>query len=115
MRAALFLLLSATLAAQPRLTTADVANKSLAELRLMRGEVFGRHGRIFSADRDIDAYLRKQSWYKPNREFTNDELTAIEYDNLDVIRHAEAMKHAHVEPGDMRWWQKRALTEAQLG
>ncbi len=113
--AVFFLLLTSSLFGQQRLTDAAVANKSLAELRLMRGEIFGRHGGIFSADRDIDEYLRKQSWYKPNRDFTNDELTAPERANLDVIRHAEATKHAHVEPGDMRWWQSQVMTEAQLG
>ncbi len=110
-----FLLLAPALLGQQRLTAAAVANKSLPELRLMRGEIFGRHGRIFSSDRDIDEYLRKQSWYKPNRDFTNDELTAPEREDLDVIRHAEAARHAHVEPGDMRWWQSQVMTEAQLG
>src|SRR5258706_2610300 len=109
--AVLLLLLTPSLLGQQRLTDAAVANKSLAELRLMRGEIFGRNGRIFAADRDIDEYLRKQSWYKPNRDFTNEELTAAERANLDVIRHGEATKHAHVEPGDMRWWQSQAMTE----
>jgi len=98
-----------------RITSADVAPRTLDELRLMRGIVFGRHGRIFAADRDIDRYLRAQRWYKPNREFTNDDLNNIERLNLDVIREAEAKRHPHVEPGDMRWWQKRAMTDELLG
>ena len=97
------------------LTPADLSNKSLADLRLMRGEVFGRHGRIFGADRDIDRWLRAQSWYKPKRDFTNDDLTDADRHNLDLIREAEAKQHEHVEPGDMRWWQSRELTEAKLG
>lgn len=97
------------------LTPADVSNKSLADLRLMRGEVFGRHGRIFGADKDIDRYLRAQSWYKPDRDYTNDALTAEDRANLDLIREAEATHHEHVEPGDLRWWQTRELTEQNLG
>lgn len=97
------------------LTPADLSDKSLADLRLMRGEVFGRHGRIFGADRDIDQWLRAQSWYKPKRDFTNDDLTDDDRRNLDLIREAEAARHEHVEPGDMRWWQSRELTEAKLG
>lgn len=97
------------------LTPADVANKSLAELRLMRGEVFGRHGRIFGADHDIDRWLRAQSWYKPDRDYRNDQLTDDDRANLDLIREAEAKLHEHVEPGDMRWWQTRELTEEKLG
>src|SRR5438105_10742728 len=97
------------------LTPADVSNKSLADLRLMRGEVFGRHGRIFGADKDIDHHLRAQSWYKPKRDYTNDDLTAEDRANLDLIREAEAKQHGHVEPGDLRWWQTRELTEQSLG
>src|SRR5215212_7424668 len=73
-------------AKQP-LTEAAVAERTLDELRLMRGIVFGRHGRIFSADRDIDRYLRAQSWYKPDAYYLMTmELTAVETANLDVIR-----------------------------
>lgn len=97
------------------LTPADVSNKSLAELRLMRGDVFGRHGRIFGTDKDIDRHLRAQSWYKPKRDYTNEELSAEDRKNLDVIREAEAKHHDHVEPGDMRWWQTRELSEEKLG
>jgi hypothetical protein len=97
------------------LQPADLANKSLDELRMMRGEVFGRHGRIFAADADIDRHLRAQSWYKPNHDYMNDALSADDRANLDLIREAEANHHEHVEPGDMRWWQKRELTEQELG
>lgn len=101
--------------AKVRISDTDVANLSGAELRLVRGIIFGRHGRVFAADRDIDTYLRGQSWYKPRREFDNADLNAVERANLDVVRIAEARKHAHIEPGDMRLWQNRKLTEAQLG
>ncbi|HJQ39643.1 MAG TPA: YARHG domain-containing protein [Thermoanaerobaculia bacterium] len=98
-----------------RLSDAGVAGRSLDELRLMRGIIFGRHGRVFGVDRDIDRYLRAQGWYKADPGFDNTMLTEIERANLDVIRKAEALRHAHVEPGDMRWWKTRALSEAQLG
>lgn len=81
----------------------------------MRGEVFGRHGRIFGADPDIDRYLRAQSWYKPDRDYNNDVLTELDRANLDLIRQAEASQHEHVEPGDLRWWETRELTEQTLG
>ena len=93
----------------------EVANLSLGELRLMRGIIFGRHGRIFGVDEDIDHYLRKRNWYKPDETFDNSSLNNVERGNLDVIRGEEAKRHKHVEPGDMRWWKSRLLTEAQLG
>lgn len=101
--------------AKERLTDAAVADRTLDELRLMRGIIFGRHGRIFGVDRDIDRYLRAQNWYKPNPDYDNIDLSELERANLDVIRGAEARLHSHVEPGDMRWWKSRALTESLLG
>jgi hypothetical protein len=98
-----------------RLKDADVAGRTLDELRLMRGVIFGRHGRIFGVDRDIDRYLRAQSWYAADRDYDNASLNDVERANLDVIRKAEAMRHPHVEPGDMRWWKTSALSETQLG
>jgi len=101
--------------AKQQLTDAAVADRTLDELRLMRGIIFGRHGRVFGVDRDIDRYLRAQGWYKANPDFDNIELSDRERANLDVIRGAEARLHSHVEPGDMRWWKSRALTESLLG
>lgn len=86
----------------------------LWDLRTLRGVVFGRHGRIFK-DRDIQGYLKEQAWYKPNPNFSNSMLSATERANLDLIREQEALKHDWIEPGDVRWWQSRAMTEEKLG
>ncbi len=86
----------------------------LWDLKLLRGLVFGRHGRIFK-DRDIQGYLKEQSWYKPVSTFSNSELNATERANLDLIRELEAEKHDVIEPGDLRWWQTKAMTEENLG
>jgi hypothetical protein len=101
--------------AKGRITAADVAGLSDQELRYVRGIIFGRHGRIFGADRDIDAYLRARSWYTPRKEYANNELDDVERENLDVIRMAEATRHEHIQPGDLRIWQKQKMTEAKLG
>ena len=45
----------------------------LQDLKMLRGIVFGRHGRIFK-DSDIKAYLQEQSWFKPNPDFKNSML-----------------------------------------
>ncbi len=96
------------------LKPADVARVPLEDLKLMRGIVFGRHGRIFK-DAEIRIYLEAQDWYKPNADFNNSKLNDTERRNLDVIRTAEASKHATVQPGDMRLWQSRPLTARKLG
>src|SRR6185295_5691679 len=96
------------------LKPADVAAVGLDDLKLMRGIVFGRHGRVFK-DSDIKAYLENQDWFKPSTDFSNDQLNDIERRNLDVIRIAEASKHDTVQPGDMRYWMTRPLTAKKLG
>jgi hypothetical protein len=86
----------------------------LWDLKLLRGLVFGRHGRVFK-DRDIQTYLKDQAWYKPDPNFTNAALNQKERDNLDLIRELEAEKHDQIEPGDLRWWQAKPMTEEKLG
>ena len=93
---------------------ADISNLELYELKLLRGIVFGRHGRVFK-DVGIRKYLTEQSWYKPNADFQNSLLNEVERRNLDIIRDAEASKHHQVQPGDMRYYRTRQLTRKQLG
>ncbi|HVQ40093.1 MAG TPA: YARHG domain-containing protein [Pyrinomonadaceae bacterium] len=96
------------------LKAADVASLPLEDLKLMRGIVFGRHGRVFK-DADIRIYLEAQEWYKAKPDFSNSMLNELERRNLDVIRVAEASKHVTVQPGDMRYWVTRPLTARKLG
>lgn len=96
------------------LKPADIASLQLDQLELLRGIVFGRHGRIFK-DAEIRLYLEAQDWYKPNADFKNSMLNDRERRNLDMVRIAEASKHATVQPGDMRYWQTRPLTARKLG
>lgn len=84
------------------------------DLKLLRGIIFGRHGRVFK-DNDIKVYLEEQSWYKPNPDFKNSMLNDVERRNLDVIRIAEAAKHETIQPGDMRYWRDRQITPRKLG
>src|SRR5687768_1491477 len=63
----------------------QLKDADLWDLKLLRGVVFGRHGRIFK-DRDIQGYLKEQAWYKPVNTFSNSMLNETERDNLDLIR-----------------------------
>lgn len=95
-------------------TRDELKDVDLWNLRLLRGVVFGRHGRVFK-DRDIQSYLKEQAWYKPNPAFANAMLNQTERANLDLIRELEAEKHDSIEPGDLRWWQAREMNEDNLG
>src|SRR4029078_5230190 len=100
--------------AKSALKSADIATVPLEDLTLMRGIVFGRHGRVFK-DATIKTYLQAQDWYKPNPDFQNSMLNGTERRNLDLIRVAEGSKHETVQPGDMRYWVTRPLTPKKLG
>lgn len=93
-----------------KLKTDDYVN----EIELLRGVVFGKRGRIFK-EKSIQEYLEKQAWYKSDKNFNNSILTKTERDNLDLIRLAEAEKHSSIQPGDMRVWQTKLITEDNIG
>ena len=86
----------------------------LDNLKILRGLVFGRHGRIFK-DGDIRGYLENQPWYKPNPDFNNSMLNDVERRNLDLIRDQEASQHPSIQPGDMRFYRARLITAKKWG
>jgi hypothetical protein len=92
----------------------QIQSLGLEDLKLLRGVVFGRHGRVFK-DAEIKTYLEAQSWYKANPDFKNSLLNDTERRNLDLIRIAEASKHETIQPGDMRYWVDRPITPKKLG
>ena len=94
--------------------SSQVQPLELNDLKLLRGIVFGRHGRIFK-DAEIKTFLEGQSWFKPDTNFKNSMLNDTERRNLDVIRIAEASKHDKIQPGDMRYWVDRPITARKLG
>jgi hypothetical protein len=58
------------------------------DLRVLRNEIYARHGRIFK-DADLQKYFESQAWYKPNPDFKDDLLNEIEAANLAKIKEAE--------------------------
>jgi hypothetical protein len=97
-----------------RIELAQVEDLSLSDLKLLRGIIFGRHGRVFK-DYEIREYLKGRPWYKPDPNFQNSALNSTERDNLDIIREAEARQHEYIEPGDLRFYRDRLITDEQLG
>src|SRR4029450_4903937 len=91
--------------ATTRLTKARIAklkeDDTADDFALLRGVVFGKHGRIFK-ERSIQDYLEKQAWYKPNKSYSNSALKPIERANLDLLRITDAEQHSYIEPRDMR-------------
>jgi hypothetical protein len=92
----------------------QVENLTLEDLKYMRGILFGRHGRAFK-DPEINGYLKCRPWFKPNPNFQNSLLNQTERASLDLIREMEAKKHEFIEPGDLRFYRDRVITEKMLG
>jgi YARHG domain len=100
--------------ASKTIAKSDLGTLTIDDLKLVRGIVFGKHGRVFK-DPDIRRFLESRPWYKADPNFSNSALNDTERRNLDVVRIAEAEQHETVQPGDMRLWESRALTRKKLG
>ena len=57
---------------------------SLHELRLLRNEVYARHGRMFRAEW-LQQYFYTQPWYTPNENFQDDQLSGNDKLNVETI------------------------------
>ena len=58
-------------------------------LYLARNEIYARHGYIFQEGSDLASYFAAQSWYIPNEAFSENDLSDIERQNIDMIRSVE--------------------------
>jgi hypothetical protein len=71
------------------LMTDDALGDMFAEdLRVLRNEIYARHGRIFK-DQALQKYFAAQAWYKPNPDFKDEMLNDVESQNLVKIKAAE--------------------------
>ncbi|MDR2430737.1 MAG: YARHG domain-containing protein [Candidatus Margulisbacteria bacterium] len=69
----------------------ELAGKNVEELELLRALIEARKGKIFRSPK-IQAYLREQSWYAPDPQYTPERLTQKELRNLEIIFTAENAK-----------------------
>lgn len=67
------------------LTEEDIVGLPKAELRIIRNEIYARHGYIFKTD-DMKAYFNKQTWYKPSKSDVSAELSSIEKQNVQFLK-----------------------------
>jgi YARHG domain len=66
----------------------DIAGLGRAELRRLRNTVYARHGRIFER-MELQQYFDGRSWYKKRADYTDDDLSPVDRDNINLIRTAE--------------------------
>ncbi|MGM9704728.1 MAG: YARHG domain-containing protein [Prevotella sp.] len=70
------------------LTESDVAGMSSAELKIMRNEIFARHGYIFKT-KSMKDHFAAQPWYSGRYDDVSDKLSEIETKNVAFIKKHE--------------------------
>lgn len=75
-------------ASQKLLVDEDVRNLSQYNLRIMRNEIYARHGFIFQ-NTEMKNYFSTQPWYSPIYPDVNNMLTEIEKKNIQLIKRFE--------------------------
>lgn len=70
------------------LSEEEVANSVKSELRLMRNEIYARHGYAFKM-KDMRAQFENKDWYMPTNTDVRGMLTEIEKKNVDLIKRYE--------------------------
>lgn len=71
------------------LTKAELTRYTVSDLRLIRNEIFARHGYIFKSE-NLRELFSKKSWYEPNTRKIS--LSLIERENVQLIKEIET-KH----------------------
>jgi hypothetical protein len=66
------------------LQDSDLRGLSRESARLMRNEIYARHGYIFRSE-DLRQHFGAKSWYRPNRAFSEDLLSPIERANVERL------------------------------
>jgi YARHG domain/Bacterial SH3 domain len=70
------------------LNDSDLEKKSTKELKIMRNEIFARHGYLFEPG-EMKDYFTKQSWYQPQSADVGSLLSPIEQANIQRIKEYE--------------------------
>ncbi|HEX8143371.1 MAG TPA: YARHG domain-containing protein [Pyrinomonadaceae bacterium] len=66
----------------------DITGLSRAELRRLRNTVYARHGRIFER-MELQQYFDGRPWYKKRADYSDNDLSPVDRDNINLIRAAE--------------------------
>lgn len=72
------------MSSQRLLTYADIEGLSKEEIAYARNEIYARHGYVFQKQKYRD-YFGSKSWYKPNPDFKESDLSETEKENVDFL------------------------------
>jgi len=63
-------------------------SKKLSQVILQRNDIFARHGYIFKSS-ELNRHYKKQGWYRPDKKFTWNRLTAQERKQVNTLQQRE--------------------------
>jgi hypothetical protein len=92
------------------LTPAMLARNTLYELRVLRNEIYARHGRRFATPW-LHEHFAREHWYEPRDDFRESEISAVEKANLALIRAREDELHASLSTAPLHEYEVDGLTE----
>jgi hypothetical protein len=69
-------------------TEAELQGRSKAELRVMRNEVYARHGRVFQSP-DLHDYFTRKPWYSQNPSYSDSLLNEVDKGNIRLMQESE--------------------------
>lgn len=75
-------------ASQRLITTSELSGMSKKDLKIMRNEIFARHGYIFKSA-DMKSYFSQQKWYQAQFGDVTSMLSQIEKQNVELIKKYE--------------------------
>src|SRR5439155_20961371 len=83
------------------LSDSMLADLSLYDLRVLRNEVYARHGRRFQTPW-LKEYFAHEPWYHPRASYSDSALSEIEKANIKVIVATEAQRHEEVSTKEIQ-------------
>lgn len=84
-------------ASQRLLNSSDLSGLGTKDLKIMRNEIFARHGYLFETQ-DMKAYFERQNWYQGLYQNVQSKLTEIEKNNISLIKNQEALLNTSNNP-----------------
>ncbi|HEX2779042.1 MAG TPA: YARHG domain-containing protein [Gemmatimonadaceae bacterium] len=100
---------SLDLLAGREITPKMISANKLYELRVLRNEIYARHGYRFST-KWLQEHFADKPWYTPRDDFKEIEITELERRNLATIRAREDELHAQLSTEPFTQWDVNGLT-----
>ncbi len=70
--------------ASTHVSPSSLVSQSQADLRVLRNEIFARHGRAFQSA-DLQAHFAATDWYEVDPDYSDDRLSDVERANVALI------------------------------